>query len=110
MRPRIESGSNSIGLAACLPLTDPSFMAAPRLQPLQLHHHVVAVDLDLDGFGDIRPLHDSRAGLDRRRIRPRAKAAGVAIGLPGADIEFPAMPGAADDLAEFCVFDLAWRI
>jgi len=27
--------------------------------------------------------------------------------LTGADVEFPAVPGAADDLAEPCVFDLA---
>src|SRR5207245_11481173 len=41
------------------------------------------------------------------RIGAGAKALGVAIGLPGADVELPAVPGAADDLAELGIFDLA---
>src|SRR5438045_6734759 len=42
-----------------------------------------------------------------RRIGLDAEAAGVAVGLAGADVELPAVPGAANDLAEFGVFDLA---
>src|ERR1700758_5488875 len=37
----------------------------------------------------------------------RAEAARIAVGLPGTDVEFPAMPGTADDLAELGIFDLA---
>ena len=59
------------------------------------------------GLGDIRPLHHARSRLDIDRIGPGAKALGVAVGLAGADVEFPAVPGAADDLAQSGVFDLA---
>lgn len=65
---------------------------------LKLHHHVVTLDLDGDRLGDIRPLHDARARLDMSRIRLDAEAAGVAVGLAGAHVEFPAVPGATDDL------------
>src|SRR3954468_17737333 len=41
-----------------------------------------------------------------RRIGLDAKAAGIAVGLPGADVELPAVPGAADDLSLPGVFDL----
>src|SRR5947209_18785021 len=40
-----------------------------------------------------------------RRIGPGAEALRVAIGLPGADVEFPAMPGTAQDLAWPRIFD-----
>src|SRR6201992_3687256 len=36
-----------------------------------------------------------------------AEPFGIAVGLAGADVEFPAVPGAADDLAELGIFDLA---
>src|SRR6186713_2136578 len=84
-------------------LVDPSFMRSP----LQIHHHVIALDRNLDGLRNVRTFHDGRARLDGRRIGPRAETFWIAIGLSGADVEFPAMPGAADDLAEFGVFDLA---
>src|SRR3954468_9199200 len=42
-----------------------------------------------------------------RRIGLDAKAAGIAVGLPGADVELPAVPGTANDLAQPGVFDLA---
>src|SRR5262249_46170253 len=73
----------------------------------QLHHHIVAFDSDGNRFRDIRPLHHRRARLDIDRIGLRPKAAGIAIGLSCANIELPAMPRAADDLAESRVFDLA---
>src|SRR6266568_6590958 len=41
------------------------------------------------------------------RIGLGAKAAGIAVGLPGTDIELPAVPGTADDLPLPGVFDLA---
>src|SRR5437899_11285183 len=74
---------------------------------LQIHHHVVAFDRHGERLRHVRPLHHTRSRLDIDRIGPCAKALRVAIGLPGTDIKLPAMPGAADDFAEFCVCDLA---
>ena len=67
---------------------------------LQIHHHVVALDRHRERLGDIGPLHHAGAGLDMRGIGFDAKAFGVAIGLAGADVELPAVPGAAQDLAQ----------
>src|SRR5882724_7707015 len=74
---------------------------------LQIHHHVIAFDRHGERLRHVWPLHHGRSRLDIDRIGTRAKAFGVAIGLAGADVEFPAMPWAADDFAEFGVFDLA---
>ncbi len=82
--------------------------AAPRNDEwLQIDHHVVALHRHLDGLGDVRAFHHIGAGLDIDRIGTDAKTARIAIGLAGAEIELPAMPGAAQDLAELGVFDLA---
>src|ERR1700726_4579299 len=78
-----------------------------RGDDLQIHHHVIALHRDLEGLRDIRPLHHGRSRLDIHRIRLGAKPAGIAVGLAGADVELPAVPGAADDLAQPGVFDLA---
>src|SRR5690348_9681946 len=75
--------------------------------PLQLHHDIVALDRDLDGLGDIRALHDRGARLDIDGIGFYAEAARIAVGLARADVELPAVPGAADDFPELRVLDLA---
>src|SRR5215470_386029 len=62
-------------------------------------HDVVAFDRHRHGFGDVRPGNQPRPRLDRDRVAARAKAARVAPGLAGANVEFPAVPRAADDLA-----------
>src|SRR3954453_20600959 len=82
-------------------------MDAPPCRGLQIHHHVIALHRHCERLGDIRPLHHARTRFDIDRIGAGAKALGVAVGLSGADIEFPAVPGAADDLAQLGVFDLA---
>src|ERR1700761_1954372 len=74
--------------------------------PLQIYHHVVAFHRDLDGLRHIWPLHHGSARFDIDRISLHPKAFWVAIGLAGADVELPAMPGAAQDFAEPGVFDL----
>src|SRR6516165_4953715 len=79
----------------------------PGMTGLQIHHHVIAFDGDFDGLRDIWALHHGGAWLDIDGIGLHAEAAGIAIGLAGADVELPAMPGAADDLAEPGVFDRA---
>src|SRR5258708_20689319 len=82
------------------------FAYAPERR-LQIHHHVIALDRALDGLRHIRPLHHGRARLDIDGIGLGAKPLWVAVGLPGADIELPAVPGAEDDFAEPGVLDLA---
>src|SRR6267154_6443991 len=73
-------------------------LCAPRNdERLEIHHHVIALDRYGDGLGDIRSLHHGSTGLDIDRIGAGAEALRVAIGLAGADVEFPAVPGAADD-------------
>ena len=72
-----------------------------------IHHHVIAFHRHRQGLGDVRPLHHGRARLDIDRVSAGAKAFGVAVRLAGADVEFPAVPGAAEDFAEPGVFDLA---
>src|SRR5919106_6924620 len=64
-----------------------------------LDHHIVLIDAHLEGLGDIGPLDDAAARLDAAGIAPCPGAGGVAPGLAGAEIELPAVPGAADDLA-----------
>src|SRR5690349_17380561 len=73
---------------------------------LEVHHYVVALDRDLHSLGDVGSLHHRRARLDIDRIGFHAEAARVAIGLPGADVELPAVPWTANDLAKPGVFDL----
>src|SRR6185312_1659424 len=62
---------------------------------------------DRDGLRDIGPLHHAGAGLDMDRIGLHPKPPGIAVGLAGADIELPAVPGAADDFAWSRVLDRA---
>jgi hypothetical protein len=73
----------------------------------EIDDEVVALDLDRNRFGDIRPLRDGGARLDIHWVRLHAEAARIAIALAGADVELPAVPGAAQDFARPRVFDLA---
>src|SRR5260370_1426341 len=43
--------------------------------------------------------HQPRPRFDRYRIASRRNAGRITPGLTGADVEFPAVPGAANDLA-----------
>src|SRR4029079_16820370 len=60
---------------------------------------VVVLDADRHGLGHIGPGHQPCARLHRDGIGTRTHAGGIAPGLAGADVELPAVPGAADDLA-----------
>src|SRR3982750_3009636 len=64
-----------------------------------LDHHVVVLDAHSERLGDIRPLDQLRALLDRHAEAPRLDLVGVAPRLAGADIELPGVPGAAEYLA-----------
>src|SRR5882724_6009496 len=83
-----------------------ALLAMTRIRRSQIHHHIIAFHRDLDRLRHIRALHHACARLDVDGIGLGAETLRVAIGLPGADIEFPAMPGTADDLAQSGVFDL----
>src|SRR5712671_716672 len=72
----------------------------------QIHHHIIALDRHRDRLRHVRSLHHARPRLDIGGIGFCAKPFGVAVGLAGADIEFPAVPGAADDFAWPGIFDL----
>src|SRR5262249_11526379 len=60
---------------------------------------IVTLHRDRDLLRDIGALHEGGAVLDRDREAAGADALGLAPGLAGADVEFPAMPGAAQELA-----------
>src|ERR1700751_2082089 len=57
------------------------------------------LDRHLDGLGRERSLGQLGARLDGDAIAARLHTVGIAPGLPGADVEFPAMPGTVDHLA-----------
>ena len=71
----------------------------------QIDHHVVAFHRHRERLRDVRSRHHTGARLDMDRIGLDPKPAGIAVGLAGADVELPAVPGAADDFAEPGVFD-----
>src|SRR6516162_9830635 len=64
-----------------------------------LDHHVVVLDRDRHGLGDVGAGDELRSRLHRDRVPARAHARRITPRLAGAHVEFPAMPGAADDLA-----------
>src|SRR5262245_22670735 len=65
----------------------------------RLDDDVVVLDLDRYGFGDIGAGDQARSRLDLDGVAAGADAGGIAPRLAGADVEFPAVPGATDDLA-----------
>src|SRR5262245_3922618 len=64
-----------------------------------LYHHVVVLDRDRHGLSHIGAGDQPGSRLHRNVVPPRAHARRITPGLAGAHVEFPAMPGAADDLA-----------
>src|SRR4029079_4975746 len=65
----------------------------------RLDHHVFILDADPERLCDIRPFDQLRSLLHRNTVTARLDLFRVAPGLSGADVEFPGVPGAADDLA-----------
>src|SRR5262249_59125723 len=64
-----------------------------------LDHHVVVFDGHRERLGLVGTLHQPGARLDRYRVLARAQPLRIAPRAPGADVELPRVPGAADDLA-----------
>src|ERR1700739_2409243 len=56
--------------------------------------------MDGEGFGHIGPFGEGLAVLDDHRIGPDLETLGIEPGLPGAHVEFPAMPGTAEQFAD----------
>src|SRR5262249_21863983 len=56
-------------------------------------------DLDRHGLCDVGARDQPRSRLHRNVVPARANARRITPGLAGAHVEFPAVPGAADDLA-----------
>src|SRR5687767_9239678 len=79
----------------------------PHRVASEAQHDVLAVDLDLDRLGDVRPgyalarggralelVDELAARLDQRVVGPNAGATGVEVRLSGLDIELPPVPRA----------------
>src|SRR5262249_52899571 len=66
---------------------------------LEIDDEVVFLDLDGERLGDVGPLHQVRARLNRDLELAGLHRLGVAPGLAGADVELPAVPRAANELA-----------
>src|SRR5947209_5434421 len=62
-------------------------------------HHVVILDTHRERLGLVRSFNELHPLLNRHCIAARAQPLRIAPGLPGADVELPRMPWAADDLA-----------
>src|SRR5262249_7874385 len=70
-----------------------------RVDASHLDHHVVLLHPHRKGLGRVGPFHQLGARLDRGLELPDLEVVGIAPGLAGADVEFPAMPGAAHEFA-----------
>src|SRR6516164_8949824 len=62
-------------------------------------HHVLLLHRHRHGLCHVGPLYHALTLGDLHRVGPHLDAVRLAVRLAGADVEFPAMPGAADDLA-----------
>src|SRR6266478_6430866 len=71
-----------------------------RNHALSLHNDVAVLDVDWKGLGHIRAFRQCLAVLDHHWIGPDLDAGRIEIGLAVAHVEFPAMPGAAQQLAD----------
>src|SRR5262245_65930560 len=82
-------------------LQDPPTGSDPDGRPRasDVDDEVVLLDRDGEGLGDVRALGQLGAGLDLDRELPRLPGLRIAPGLAGANVELPAVPGAAQELA-----------
>src|SRR6185437_12463245 len=62
-------------------------------------HNVVTFDRDRESFGDIGAFNEVRSRCDGDVIVARLEGLGIAPGFAAAEIELPAMPGAAQHRA-----------
>src|ERR1700733_10244818 len=71
-----------------------------RAKESGLDDHVVVLNMDRKGFRHIGSLGERLAILDDNRIGPDLDALGIEPGLAVAHVEFPAMPGATQQLTD----------
>jgi hypothetical protein len=74
---------------------------------LGVDDHVVLVDGDGEGFGDVGTLDEGGAGFDFYFVGLDPAVVGVAPALAGADVVFPVVPGAFEHLAGSAVVEAA---
>src|SRR5579859_2908265 len=72
-----------------------------------LHDEVLLLDGDLVRFGHVRALLQLGAGLDCHLVVPDHHPSGIEPRLAGAQVVFPAVPGAPHDFARSTVDELA---
>src|SRR5262249_15282935 len=65
---------------------------------LQIDDEIICFDRDLERLGHIGSLEKLRARFDCQAKLPRPDGFWITPGLPRADVELPAVPGAADEL------------
>src|SRR5215475_3021177 len=66
-----------------------------RSNPRQIDHEIILLHRHCEGLGNIGAFDEARPRLDRDAELAGAGGVGIAPGLAGADIELPAVPGAA---------------
>src|SRR5579863_2200265 len=64
-----------------------------------IDHDVLVLDRHLEGLGHVGAFSEAAAGFDRDLEVLDEDLGGITPGLAGLDVEFPAMPGAAENLA-----------
>src|SRR5262249_23694358 len=64
----------------------------------QIHYQRISLHTHSTRLAAIRTFHHRRAGLDRHLELACAHGRGITPRLPGADVELPAVPGAAQKL------------
>src|ERR1051326_4559745 len=74
-------------------------LSAEAKSRLSLDHHVFFFDRNGKCLGSIRALDEVLAGFDAYVVNLGSGSRRVAPGLPGTHVEFPAVPGTAQDLA-----------
>src|SRR6185503_16034909 len=71
-----------------------------RFENSGLDDDVAVLDVNGEGFGDIRPLRERFAVLDHNRIGSHLDAFRIEPGLSVAHVELPSVPGAAQQFAD----------
>src|ERR1039458_906489 len=94
----LPSWSGVGGSKIVVPATIPAIPAS-RFRALHVHHDVVFFDADWHRLRHQMAFQDLAALGDFHRIAPRPDRIRVRNGMAGADVEFPTMPGASQNLA-----------
>src|SRR5258708_27109404 len=97
-----DSGVTERSMTSCMsdpPRQSGGSCSGPGAPRSGLHHDIVILQPDREGFRHIRSFHQLGPGADRNRVLPDAEPRRIAPGFAGADIELPAVPRALHHLA-----------